>query len=34
MLKSDNYKSVYKLGCKVREVRADVNSIIKKYIGD
>lgn len=34
VLKTDNYKSVYKLGCKIREVRADVNSIIKKYIGD
>lgn len=34
LLKSDNYKSVYKLGCKIREVRADVNSIVKKYIGD
>ena len=34
MLKSDNYKSVYKLGCKIREVRADVNDIIKKNMGD
>lgn len=34
LLKTDNYKSVYKLGCKIREVRADVNVIIKKYIGD
>ena len=34
VLKSDNCKSVYKVGCKIREVRADVNSIIKKYIGD
>ena len=34
LLKSDNYKSIYKLGCKIREVRFDVNVIIKKYIGD
>lgn len=34
LLKSDNYKGIYKVGCKIREMRADVSSIIKKYIGD
>ena len=34
MLKSNKCKSIYKVGNKIRELRADVNSIIKKYIGD
>nr|DAR75007.1 MAG TPA: hypothetical protein [Caudoviricetes sp.] len=34
LLKADNYKSVYKIGNIIREIRADVNAIVKKYIGD
>ena len=34
LLKTDNYKSVHKLGNIIREIRADVNAIVKKCIGD
>ena len=34
LLKTDNYKSVHKIGNIIREVRADVNAIVKKCIGD
>lgn len=30
VLKSNNYKSVHKIGNRIREVRADVNAIVKK----